>query len=77
MSTVTLDSALETAMHLDPEERDMLVDILRSRQIELHREELVRDVQEALAEYRRGEAKTMTPSEIMKEAIDPSEDENN
>ena len=54
MSTTTLDQALDLAMQLPPEQQDMLLEILRRRQIESRREEIARDAQASLAEYRAG-----------------------
>ena len=38
--TVTLDLAIDTALQLPPEQREMLIDILRNRQIEARRQEI-------------------------------------
>ncbi len=73
MHTITLDSVLDEVMLLSSEQRDMLVDILRGRQIELHREQMLRDVEEGLAEFKSGNLKPMTVQEIMKEAREPDE----
>ena len=73
MHTVTLDSVLDEVMLLSSEQRDILLDILKGRQIELHREQMLRDVEEGLAEYRSGNLKPMTVQEIMKEAREPDE----
>ncbi len=58
-------SVLDVVMLLEPDERDMLVDIIRSRQIEFEREQLMRDVREGLAEFERGDARPGTSVEII------------
>ncbi len=50
----TLDKALDAAMQLSDEEREMLIDILQKRQIEARRDEIARSAQEALAAFRAG-----------------------
>ena len=67
MHTVTLDSVLDEVMLLEPEQRERLVEIIRARQIEVEREQLIRDVKEGIAEFERGELHPMTAEEIIKE----------
>jgi len=59
----TLDKALDCAMELDFEAREMLIDILRKRQIEQGRERLAREAEETMAEYHTGMYKSMTAKE--------------
>lgn len=76
MHTVTLDSVLDEVMLLAPEQRDMLVEIVRNRQLESRREELLDDAKEGMAAYHRGELKPMSVDEIMKEIDEPDDDKN-
>ena len=66
----TLDKALDCAMELDFDAREMLIDILRKRQIEHSRERLVREAEETMAEYHAGMYKPMTTVEVIKELDD-------
>ena len=47
---------------------------VKARQIELEREQLIRDVKEGIAAFERGELHPMTVEEIMKEADEPEEE---
>jgi hypothetical protein len=62
---VTLADALEVVEQLTEEDREMLVDIVRNRQIERRRDEIARDAQATLAEYREGKLKSIAfPNEL-------------
>ncbi len=67
MHTVTLDSVLDKVMLLESEQRDMLVEIVRNRQLQARREEFIQGVREGLAAYDRGELKPQIAEEIIKE----------
>jgi len=67
VGTVTLDQAIDTAMQLPPAQREMLVDILRSRQIEARREEVAAAARESIAEYRAGTLEARSADEIIAE----------
>ena len=67
VGTVTLDQAIDTAMQLSLEQREMLVDILRSRQIEARREEIAAAARESIAEYRAGTLEARSADEIIAE----------
>ena len=60
-----LDKVLDEAMNLPPEQREMLVQILQKRLIEQRRDEIARDAQSSLAEYREGKLKVQTASEAI------------
>lgn len=62
---VTLADALDLVEQLTEEDREMLVDIVRNRQIERRRDEIVRDAEESMAAYRAG----LLPSYTAAEAI--------
>jgi hypothetical protein len=52
MSVATLDQALDIIMQLSVEQQEMLLDILRRRQVELRRQEIAQDAQASRTEYR-------------------------
>lgn len=62
---ITLDQALDVAMQLEYEQREMLLDILQKRQIEERREEIARHAQEARRAFAAGELKTETAEELI------------
>jgi hypothetical protein len=64
---VTLDQAIDTAMQLPPEQREMLVEILRNRQIEARREEIAHDAEESLAAFRDGKIVPQSTSKVIEE----------
>lgn len=51
---MTIDQAIDAAMQLSLEEREMLLGILRGRQIEARRNEIAQDAQESLVQFRAG-----------------------
>ncbi len=67
MNQVTLDQALETAMQLDADQREMLVDILRRRQIEAERQRIAAEARAALAAFRAGEMPAQDADEVIRE----------
>jgi hypothetical protein len=67
MNTISLDEALETVMQLPPEQQEMLIDIVRHRQIERQRQEIADNAQESLAAFRAGELKPQSASEVITE----------
>lgn len=62
-----LQSTLDAVMSLDAISRKMLFDILQKRQIEERREEIARDAQKALKEYRSGKLISLTLEEAFNE----------
>lgn len=67
MDGVTLDYALDIVMQLSSEQREMLVDIVRRREIEARREEIAREAEEAIAAFRRGELKAISVQEAIRQ----------
>ena len=55
MVTTTLDQVLDSVMHLPPEQRETLVDILMRREAEAHRQEIAADARRSLASFHAGE----------------------
>lgn len=72
--SVTLDYAIDTAMQLPPEQQEMLMEILRKRQIEARRQEIARDAQESLAAFHARQLKGQTAAEIIDELRQEVED---
>lgn len=67
MNTISLDEALETVMQLPPEQQEMLIDIVRHRQIERRRQEIAADAQQLLAAYQAGEYKSQSAIQVIRE----------
>jgi hypothetical protein len=67
MNVVTLDQVVDTAMRLPPEQRDMLLEILRGRHIEARRREIAQDAQESLAAFRAGKLKRQSAEAVIEE----------
>ncbi len=67
MNAVTLDQAIDVAMQLPLEQREILLEIIRSRDIEARREEIAQDARESLAAFHAGELKPQTAGEVMLE----------
>jgi hypothetical protein len=65
--TVTLDQAIATTMQLPPEEREILLAVLRSRQIEGRRKEIADDAQESIAMFRSGRLKSLSSDQVIQE----------
>lgn len=72
---VTLDHAIDTAMQLPPEQREMLLEILQSRQIEARRQEMASNAQESLSTFHAGQLKGQTATEIIDELRQEVEDD--
>ena len=62
---VTLDQSLDMVLQLTPEEQDMLIEIVKKRQIELRRKEIAISAREAIAEYRAGKTKPESADEVI------------
>jgi hypothetical protein len=64
---ITFSDVVDAADELSVEEQEALVEILRRRIARRNREALVRDVAEARAQFRAGQARTSSVSDIMEE----------
>ena len=64
---VTLAAAIEVVEQLPIDQQDMLLQIIRDRQIERRRDEIAQNGREALAAYRAGELKSYTAEEAIAE----------
>lgn len=66
-NTVTLQEALEVVESLPDDQQEDLIEIIRKRRLERRRESLIEDIKEAQAEYERGECRTGTVEDLMRE----------
>lgn len=73
-NTVTLDQAIDAALQLPSEQREMLVDILRSRQIEMRRQEIAEDARTSIAAFRAGKLKAQSAENVIAELHQALED---
>lgn len=60
MLNTTLDQVIDSAMHLPPEQLEMLLDILHRRQIDTRRSEIAADARNSIAEFREGKFKAQS-----------------
>jgi hypothetical protein len=69
MSTnaVTFQEALEIVESLPDYQQDDLIDIIRKRRLDRRREALLENIKEAQAEYERGECRTGSAEDLMRE----------
>jgi hypothetical protein len=64
---LTFDELLEAVENLPFEEKEILVDILKNRQTQYRRRELLNDVKVGRKEYINGKVKKGNSAELMKE----------
>ena len=57
---ITFESALDAMSQLSIEQQEILIDILRKRNAEVRRKEIVAECREGLAEYQSGILKSQT-----------------
>lgn len=62
---ITLDNALDAAMQLSYEQKQMLIKILWKRQIEARREEITANAREATRAFHAGELQTESIDELL------------
>ena len=62
---VTLEQVLDSAMLLDIEQQETLIEIIRKRQVERWREETAEFARQALQEFHAGQLKPQTAEEII------------
>lgn len=67
LNTVTLDQAIDTALQLPLEQREMLVDILRNRQIEARRQEIATEARQSTIAFRAGNLKAQSAEDAIAE----------
>lgn len=71
--TVTLDEALDFVERLPRENWQTFADIVHKRDLEMRRTEFLEGYKESLQELERGEFKTGTVADLMKEALECDE----
>ena len=62
----SFDDTLDAIMKMDEDDREMLLEIVKKRQIELRRNELAKTARKAEKEFRAGKLKAMDASELIK-----------
>jgi hypothetical protein len=75
---ITFENALELVSQLPREQQEMLIEIVKKRNVEGRRQEFLRECQEGLAEYRAGNLQPMTVEDAITELhhyLEDSEDE--
>ena len=70
-----LNRVLDEAMNLPLEQREMLVQILQKRMFDRRRDEIARDAELSLAEFREGKLKVQTATEAINELREFNEQE--
>ncbi len=66
---MSFNDILEAVEKLPEDDQEALIDIVRRRQIERRREQIVKEVARARRQFRAGKAKVATPAEIMREVL--------
>jgi len=74
MKTITLDQAIDMAMQLPLEQREMLLQIIRRRDIELRRHEIAKDARASIAAYRAGKINAQSADRVIQELRKTLED---
>ena len=67
--TLSFGEVLDTVEQLSLEDQEALTDIIRRRIIEQRRAELAKDIREAQEEFKVGNARLVTPDELMAEIL--------
>ncbi|NQS97635.1 MAG: hypothetical protein HQ591_04205 [candidate division Zixibacteria bacterium] len=62
---VTLEQVLDSAMLLDSEQREILIEIIQKRQIEAWRKETAAYAREAIRAFHKGEIQSQPVEEII------------
>jgi hypothetical protein len=65
--TSTFDSVLEIVETLPPEDQEMLMDLIRRRQIQRRRDEMAANIVSTREEFRAGQLKARSVQELMAE----------
>jgi U3 small nucleolar ribonucleoprotein component len=67
--TSSFGEVLDTVSQLSLEDQEALTDIIRRRIIEQRRAQLAKDIREAQEEFKAGNARSVTPDELMAEIL--------
>ena len=62
-----IDQILDEIASLSLDEQDMLINIIKKRQIERKREQILRDSRETMRAYKKGLAKRGTVDDLLKD----------
>jgi len=62
---VTLEQALDTVSKLPLEQQEMLLVIMKSRLIEIHRQEIARDAKESISAFHQGQLLPKSVTEVI------------
>lgn len=62
---VTLNQALKTVRQLLPQQKEMLIEIVRQRQIQAWRDTIVEDAAQAWDDYRAGRLQAQSAEEVI------------
>ncbi len=62
---ITFENALDAVSQLSIDQQEMLIDIIRKRNTELRRKQILEECREGLREYRSGLLKPMTAEEAI------------
>lgn len=68
-NVISFTEVLERADGLSLDEQETLMDVLHRRMIDHRRAELVKEIQKAQQEFKKGQCKSATVSEIMREIL--------
>jgi len=74
---ITFESALDAVSQLSIDQQEMLIDILRKRNAEVRRRQILEECREGLIEYRSGVLMAQTAEEAivdLRSYLDSSED---
>jgi hypothetical protein len=74
---ITFESALDAVSQLSIDQQEILIDILRKRNAELRRRQILEECRESLIEYRSGVLKAQNAEEAiadLRSYLDSSED---
>jgi len=67
--TLSFGEVLDTVEQLSLEDQEALTDIIRRRITERRRAELAKDIREAQEEFKAGNARPVTPDELIAEIL--------
>ena len=74
---ITFESALDAVSQLSIDQQEILIDILKKRNAEVRRRQILEECREGVAEYRSGVLKSQTTEEAiadLRSYLDSSED---
>ena len=66
-NSVTQDDAIDAASRLPADQQQMLIEILRNRQIDARRREIAEDAQQAMALFRQGKLVPQSAKDVISE----------